>query len=74
MRITVRTLQGVHIGPIDMPVDKTIANLKQEIHDRENINIDDMRIIYTQRELDNVRTMQDYNLPDPCELWLVLRW
>ncbi|KAJ3502640.1 hypothetical protein NMY22_g18519 [Coprinellus aureogranulatus] len=60
---------------IDIPVHPfdTVDSLKTKIQDREGICPDSQRLIFAGRQMDDAKTMADYNIMNGYTLHLVLR-
>ena len=72
IRIYVKTLTGTKI-PFEVEPNKTISNVKFKIWEQQHIPLDDQRLLFNGKQLEDDKTLSYYNIQNDNTLHLLSR-
>ena len=72
MQIFVKTQNGKNMA-IDVEPEDTVGKLKEKIQEKEEVPVDQQRLVYGGKQLDDEATLQSYDIKNESTIHLVLR-
>lgn len=72
MSIFVKSIDG-KTRTIQCSRNSTIAEIKRSMQEKEGLNPDEQRLIFAGKNLDDDKTLMDYNITNDTTIHLVLR-
>uniref|UniRef100_M4BXH5 Ubiquitin-like domain-containing protein n=2 Tax=Peronosporaceae TaxID=4777 RepID=M4BXH5_HYAAE len=72
MQIQIKTLTG-RKQTFNFEPDNTILHVKQALQEKEGIQVDQIRLIYSGKQLADDKTLQDYNVEPGGTIHMVLQ-
>lgn len=73
MLIRVNTLTGTSL-PLEVENLDTIDSVKEKICVEKGIPVHQQRLVYAGKQLENDRSLEEYNIPEEATLHLILRF
>ena len=72
MQIFIKTLTGRKL-PLNFESTQTILDVKNSLQEKEGIQVDQIRLIYSGKQLSDEKTLQDYNIVAGGTIHMVLQ-
>ncbi|AES97881.1 putative ubiquitin [Medicago truncatula] len=72
MLIFIKTMESKVI-PLRVKSSDTIDSVKEKIFDKEKYQVNDQRLIFSGKQLDDCQTIANYNIQEKSTIHLILR-
>ena len=72
MQVVVKTLNGKTIA-VDVDSSDSVESVKQMMQDREGVPVEQMRLVYGGKQLEDGRSLADYDIQSESNISLILR-
>jgi len=72
MQIVIKTLTGKK-QPMNFEPDNTVLQVKQALQEKEGISVEQIRLIYLGRQLNDQSMLNEYNLKAGAVIHMVLQ-
>ena len=72
MQIYIKNLTGRKY-PLNVESENTLEAVKQQVQEKEGIEVAQMRLIYNGKQLDDAKTLGEYNIPAGATIHLILQ-
>lgn len=72
MQIFIRTLQGKSI-PLEFDGTDTISAIKARIFEKEGVPVDQQRLVFSGKQLEDANTLESYNIESGSQIHMILR-
>lgn len=72
MPLNVKTITGATFT-LEVESQETIATIKERIRDQHGTNVEEQRLVFEGKTLEDGKTLNDYNIPKGATINLILR-
>ena len=72
MQIFIKTISGKTIT-LEVEPNESILDIKTKVYDKEKISVEEQRLLFGAKILDDEKTLNDYDIRDTCTIHLFIR-